>query len=381
MVLPSLPPSIYVAFSVSFLCTVMLVLSKNLHGRFSMDSLVGIQKQHTQLTPRIGGLSLVIGVFAGWVVAMPERRSILWPLLVAGLPAFLFGFAEDLTKKVSIKARLAATFVSGVLGWLMTGIAITSVDIPLFDQLLGFVFFSVCFSAFCVSGIANSINIIDGFNGLASGVVTIALAGIAAIALSQSDFNLAVSCLCVASSMLGFWLVNWPWGKIFLGDGGSYFGGFALAWACIMLVERNPNVTPFAALLVCIHPITEVLFSVYRRRVRSHHIGQPDRLHLHSLVMRRIARPMLSKIDGQTKVNYSNALTGLMLALMTLPLAICSYYLHTKPLLAAAACFTYSVLYLVLYARLVRYHWCSPIKFLFYKSVHSSGKGNCSSNA
>ena len=243
--LPSILPSVYTAFIVSFAVTVLLVLTKRWHGRFSMDGVQGVQKQHKVPTPRIGGVAIVLGVLAGWLVAMPERQAILGPLLVAGLPAFAFGLAEDLTKKVSVMARLLATMASGVLGWWLTGMSLTSLDIAGVDVLMGITLVSVAFTAFAVGGVANAINIIDGFNGLASGFVVLALLGLAAMAMSSQDPNLAIACLGTAGAMLGFWLVNWPWGKIFLGDGGSYFGGFALAWACIMVVERNPEISPF----------------------------------------------------------------------------------------------------------------------------------------
>src|SRR5574343_1109737 len=112
--LPGLPPSVYTAFIASFVVTVLLVLTQRWHGRFSMDRVQGVQKQHKNPTPRIGGVAIVLGVLAAWLVARPERRQILGPLLVAGLPAFAFGLAEDLTKKVGVKARLLATMASGV---------------------------------------------------------------------------------------------------------------------------------------------------------------------------------------------------------------------------------------------------------------------------
>ena len=375
--LPSLPPSVYTAFIVSFVVTVLLVLTKRWHGRFSMDGVQGIQKQHKTPTPRIGGVAIVLSMFAAWVVARPERRQILGPLLVAGLPAFAFGLAEDLTKKVGVKARLLATVASGILGWWLTGMALTSLDIVGVDLLMHITWLSVLFTAFAVGGVANAINIIDGFNGLASGFVVLALIGVAAMAFNAHDTNLALGALCVAGAMLGFWLVNWPWGKIFLGDGGSYFGGFALAWSCVLLVERNPAITPFAALLICIHPVTEVLFSIYRRRMRQCSPGQPDRLHLHSLIMRRVVRPALLKHlrDPLLAHALENPWTGLALALMTVPAVLLAWLLRHHPLPAALACLLLALGYVALYARLVRFRWCSPLHFLFVKPAKAIHTG------
>ena len=357
-----IPVSAYVAFGVSLLVATLLVLSKSMHGRYSMDETAGIQKAHKNPTPRIGGIAIVAGVMAAWAMASPERQAILGPLLLAGLPAFAFGLAEDLTKQVSVMARLLATMASGMLGWWITGVSLTSVDVPWLDPLLGIGLVSVLFTAFAIGGVANAINIIDGFNGLASGFVLLALVGIAGLAYGEQDLSLALACLSVAAAVFGFWLVNWPWGKIFLGDGGSYFGGFALAWACVMLIERNSGITAFAPLLVCIHPVTEVLFSIYRRKLRQTHPGHPDRLHLHSLIMRRLVRTRWGFSSHMT-----NPITGLLLALMSVPAVLVAYALHSHTALAAIASLVFMLGYVTLYARLVRFRWCSPIAFLLVK--------------
>lgn len=368
--LPHLPPSVYMAAAVSFGVAVLLVLTKRLHGRFSMDGLVGIQKMHAHPTPRIGGLAIVAGVFAGYLFAKPERQVILGTLLVAGLPAFVFGLAEDITKKVSVMARLLATMASGGLGWWLTGTSLRSIDLPLLDFMLIWTPVSVAFTAFAVGGVANAVNIVDGFNGLASGFVLIALIGLATIAGASGDMNLALACLAIAGAMIGFWVVNWPLGKIFLGDGGSYFGGFALAWACVLLIERNPGITAFAPLLVCIHPVTEVLFSIYRRRMHGAHPGHPDRLHLHSLLMRRLVQPVLHRLlpdDPNLAHTLRNPATGLLLALLTLPAIVVAFALRHHTGWASLATLGFMLGYVALYARMVRFHWCSPISFLLTK--------------
>ena len=378
MNLPSVPPSAYLAAFASMAIALLLVLTRHWHGRFSADGLQGVQKMHTIPTPRIGGLAIVLGVLAGCGVAHPGHQSLLSVLLLAGLPAFLIGLAEDVTKKVSVMARLLATMASGVLGWWLTGQSITSLDLPFLDPLMTVPLISVFFTAFAVGGVANAVNIVDGFNGLAGGFLVIALIGLALIARSAGDVDLSLTSLTLAGAFVGFWLINWPWGKIFLGDGGSYFGGFALAWASVLLVERNPNVTPFAALLVCVHPVTEVLFSIYRRRMHGSHPGQPDRLHLHSLLMRRVVRPALIRWWSGNLVGVrstQNSATGVLLALMSVPPVLLAAAWSQQPLLAAVSVVMAMFGYVALYARLVRFHWCSPVEFLFVKPARTAAGG------
>jgi UDP-N-acetylmuramyl pentapeptide phosphotransferase/UDP-N-acetylglucosamine-1-phosphate transferase len=353
----SMSISTWAAFCAALACALVLVLSKRWHGRFSMDGTAGVQKSHTHPTPRVGGIAIVIGVIVAWATAQADTKAILGPLLLAGIPAFVFGLAEDVTKRVSVLDRLLATMLSGVMGWFITGVSITSLHVPGLDWLLTFTGFSVMFTAFAIGGVANAVNIVDGFNGLASGFVTLAMTGLALIAFAVGDTNLGTACLAVAAAALGFFAVNWPWGKLFLGDGGSYFGGFALAWAAVLLVERNQGVTPFAALLLCIHPVFEVLFSMFRRYFRKEHPGHPDRLHLHSLLHRRVVS------RWQLPRWLANSLSGLIVAAMTAPALVLALWLHSSPTLAALACVLLCLGYLTLYARLVRFRWCSPLAF------------------
>jgi len=359
-----------VAGLVAFLVAVLLTITKHLHGHLTMDGLAGVQKMHRAPTPRVGGIALFSGVFAGWLLGATEPSALLGVILVAGLPAFVFGLAEDITKRVSVSARLAATMASGLIGCALTGVALTGVDVPFLDLLMGNIVVGVAVTVFAVAGIANAVNIIDGFNGLASGFVALALAGITALALLVGDIALGVASLTISAAIAGFWLMNWPFGKIFLGDGGSYFAGFALAWVSVLLVERNANVTAFAALLICIHPVTEVLFSIFRRRMSRSSPGAPDARHLHTLIMRRIVSPKLRRIyeeDPDLVFRIQNPVTGLLTASMSVPPVLLSLLVWDQPAYAAISCVGFALGYITLYARLVRFHWCSPVTFLFVK--------------
>ncbi|NCY08303.1 MAG: glycosyl transferase, partial [Betaproteobacteria bacterium] len=91
-----------------------IVLTKHWHGRHSLDSSTGVQKIHSDPTPRIGGLAVLTGMILAWVIAPPAVGKLLGWILLASLPAFLFGMAEDFTKSIGVIARLSATFGSGL---------------------------------------------------------------------------------------------------------------------------------------------------------------------------------------------------------------------------------------------------------------------------
>jgi UDP-N-acetylmuramyl pentapeptide phosphotransferase/UDP-N-acetylglucosamine-1-phosphate transferase len=360
--MPELTSAI-VAFLASFLLCIAVVLTKRWHGAFSMDTTYGIQKFHSAPTPRIGGIPIVLALMIAWGKSSAEIQTLLAPILFAGMPAFLFGIAEDLTKKIGVVQRLLATLVSGLLAWSITDYSLSRLDIWGVDLLMQFTLFSVMFTAFALSGVANAINIIDGFNGYASLTCTIGFIGFALIAFQVGDQNLALVSLILAASVWGFFWVNWPFGKLFLGDGGAYFLGFALAWIAVLLIERNPSVSAFSALVICILPITEVLFSIFRRKVRNDHPGKPDRLHFHSLFQRRY----LSRWLVKWHILARNSLVGILMGLMSLASAFTANFIYDNTLHCFIASLLFLLGYVAVFARMVRHHWCSPIGFLFLK--------------
>jgi UDP-N-acetylmuramyl pentapeptide phosphotransferase/UDP-N-acetylglucosamine-1-phosphate transferase len=199
--------------------------------------------------------------------------------------------------------------------------------------------------------VANSVNIIDGFNGLASGTVAISASALGLIAYGQGDTALAGVCLVVASALFGFLMLNFPFGKIFLGDGGAYLLGFLLAWLAVLLVERNVGVSAWAALLACGYPVIEAVFSILRRVQRKSHFGLPDRLHLHSLVKVRFVRKKLWFLSPVLR----NSATSIPLWAYTMSMAAMAVAWPDEVQFLILAFLASSMFYWVWYLRLVRF--------------------------
>jgi len=344
-----------VVFATTLLGAAALVASQRWHGHLSLDHASGVQHHHSMPTPRIGGVAIACGLLAAWAVAGPDVRALLGPMLLAGIPAFAFGLAEDLTKEVRVLVRLLATMASGVLAWYLTGVAMQHTGFVPLDWLLTFTPFAVMFTAFAVGGVANAVNIIDGFHGLAAGSVAIMLGAVGLMALNVGDAPLASVCFGVAVCALGFGVVNWPLGKLFLGDGGAYLLGFCLAWVAVLLPMRNPQLNAWATILVCSAPVLEVGFSVRRRHKRvGHHPGQPDKVHMHHLVHRRI----VCKLFPQTHATWRNSLTSPPCWLgAALPAAWAVVFAQNTPMLMAGLA-TATLVYAAVYARLTQFRWC-----------------------
>lgn len=284
----------------SFMVCAFLVLTQRWHGRLSLDHDVsGTQKFHAVPVPRIGGMGLMVGLAIGVLVGhllngQTYRTALL--LVAAALPIFIAGLIEDTTKKVSPRFRLVASIASAGFAVALLDAHLIRVDVPLLDQLLLWTPLAVMFTCFAVSGMTNAINIIDGFNGLASGSVGLMLAGLAALAWQANDTLVMRLCLWGVAATLGFMVLNFPFGKIFLGDSGAYLAGFWLAQCAILLLFRNPEVSTWTVLLCCIYPVWETLFSMWRKGIyRRTGMSKPDKVHFHMLVYRRLVSRILQR--------------------------------------------------------------------------------------
>ena len=338
-----------IGFATSLICSLLLVFTTRWHGRYSLDATRGVQKFHITPTPRIGGAAIMIGLWIALGVLPEAQRELLLPVLLAALPAFVFGLAEDLTRTVSVRARLLATMASGAVCWFLTGVTLQYTGVALLDGLLGWLPFSVLFTAFAVGGVANAVNIIDGFNGLASGTVVIGLATLGMIALGAGDVHLAQLCFVICAVTAGFFVVNFPFGKLFLGDGGAYLLGFLLAWLSVMLVYRNPSVSAWAPLLACAYPVFETVFTIVRRLWCRRHPGHPDSWHLHSLVKTAITARYLRMLPAPLR-NACVSPVSWSIALVPAALAVNNAGSHDMLMLGVVASFA---LYLLVYGLVV----------------------------
>lgn len=281
---------LFVAFVFSALTGWLIVKYEHLHAHLSHDHVdSGPQKQHHQPTPRIGGLALMAGLLSGFGIlelfdALPGEEEFAL-LLVSSTAAFIGGLIEDITKKVGVLERLFLTMISGVLSIWLLGAALPYLHIPGIDRAMLVPGVAVLLTVVAIGGIANAINIIDGYNGLSSGFSIIVAAAFSYIAYILGDALIFAVALALMGALLGFMVWNWPAGRIFLGDGGAYLVGFFLAELAVLLVVRNPSVSPWFPLAALIYPIFETLYSVYRRKFQhSLSPGQPDNKHLHQLI-------------------------------------------------------------------------------------------------
>jgi len=358
--------ALVLSFLTSLFVTFLIVRSASRHAALSADDLTGPQKVHSHAVPRVGGLSLLIGVIASCIGAFvdgAEDSMLRWLFLLMAMPAFLSGLFEDVARNVSPRRRLVLNAVSACLGiWLLGGVLIRT-DIPGLDTLLQWYPAAIALTLLVVTGVSNSINIIDGFNGLASMCTLIMLLALAYVAYQVGDRFVFQTALMIAGAILGFFFWNFPAGLIFLGDGGAYFLGISVAELSVLLIRHNEEVSPLCPLLICGYPIFETLFSIYRRRVvRGVAAIAPDGIHLHTLLYRRVIRPALH-LETERRQIARNSMTSPYLWVLCLLSVIPSILWWNRTPVLTFFIVLFIVSYVLLYWSILKFKTPKWMKF------------------
>jgi len=283
-------------------CTVALVLSLVLTpGVILLARKIGAmdkpdeRKVHHIATPRLGGVAIFLSCLATLIflrVLFPEVFSPLSGylrevLLVSAslLTVFVLGLRDDL-KPLGPGFKFLIQFSAATLLY-MAGFSISHITNPWSDGMFNLVLLEFPLTLLWIVGITNAFNLIDGLDGLASGVASIAAASIVALALYSGDLLTALFMATLVGALLGFLRYNFHPASIFLGDSGSLFIGFSLALLSIQSAAKiSTGLTVLFPFLVLILPITDTVISMARRFFGSFLSDRNRKLNDHSLIQR-----------------------------------------------------------------------------------------------
>ena len=283
------------------------------------------QNYHTDSTPRAGGIGIILGMF--FILLFPLGLKFILPLTLA----FASGIFEDFHNSLSPRRRLFLQILAALSAIWLTDSVVTYLGLGISMPY----WMGIIFSTFAIVGMMNAVNIIDGFNGLASGVILLILLSFAITSYEQNNIDIFYIVITTAGATLAFFLLNFPKGKIFLGDGGAYMLGFIVAIIGIFLAAKYKSVSPWYVLAIFIYPVWEVIFSIIRKLSTGLSPMQPDSYHFHMLVYRQIT--------------HNNPLTTLFILGSTLPFMILSTIFQNKSTSNIAIALTFIVYYTILY--------------------------------
>ena len=320
------------AFFISFVILLLVIFLTHKYQLF-IDNADNKKPQnfHTDSTPRAGGIGIFSGILL--IIFLPIGFKFLLSIFVA----FISGIFEDFHNSLSPKLRLLAQVLAALSAVFLTDAVVTYLGLGItMPYWMGMIF-----SIFAIVGMMNAINIIDGFNGLASGVILLILTSFAFVSYQENNTQILSIVSIAAGSTFGFFILNFPKGKIFLGDGGAYLLGFIVAIIGILLARTYADVSPWYIIAIFIYPVWEVIFSIIRKLSIGLSPLSPDAYHMHMLIHRQITK--------------NNPLTTLFILITTAPFMVLSTLVHnqskTNIIIACAFIVCYLALYLYLYKR------------------------------
>ena len=264
------------------------------------------QASHNRLTSRVGGLAAIMALLIG--VCLTDDQFIFF-IVLSSTPVLVAGGLEDLGYNIKPVYRYNAALVSGFVAIYLTGLWLDNVDFTILTPILAFPFIAICFTAFASAGISNSINLIDGVNGLASGIITLIGSALCIISFSVGEIGLGTFCVVLIGSILGFFIWNFPKGLIFLGDAGAYTYGHLLVWIAISLVSKHPEISSWAIFCLFFWPILDTLAAILRRAIKRSSINHADHMHFHQILMRVV----VIYFGGRVSQNVANSLSTVII--------------------------------------------------------------------
>lgn len=238
----------------------------------------GDRKVHTTVMPRIGGLVIFLSagismiaiflLFPSVYSIVSENNSTAAMLAFCFVSLFALGFWDDL-KPLSPEVKFGVQLLLATIIY-FAGFKISNITNPLGAGILDVGIIDFPLTIIWIVGITNAFNLIDGLDGLASGVAVIASLSIFMVSVMADQILTAIIALILAGTLIGFLRFNFNPAKIFLGDSGSLLLGFSLA---LLSIHSTAKITTGFALifpiLVLVLPITDTLVSMTRRLLGS----------------------------------------------------------------------------------------------------------------
>jgi len=264
---------------------------------------------------------------------------------------FLTGLLSDLNILHSPIFRIIFQTIV-ILGYLfLFENFVTSTRVDFFDNLLNVTFIKLFFTIFCILVLINGTNFIDGVNTLATGYFILVFSNI--IYLSNiNDFyldTLLVSTCLITLSVI--YIFNF-FGKLFLGDSGSYLISFVVGVVLIKFSNDNYLISPYYMVALLWYPAYENLFSIIRKTITKRSPSNPDNGHLHHLIFLYLYKSF------NIKKNWSNILSGVTICLYNLFYfyIIFDSYFYTSTLVYSIFInvFLYNLLYFFLISRVIK---------------------------
>lgn len=271
-------------FVIGLLVTLLVTpLVKRIAIRIGAIDRPNERKVHQRLMPRLGGLAIYLGVIASVWWMMDDYREILAIFLAATI-VVITGILDD---KYEIRPlyKLFGQVIAALIV-VYFGVQMQFIHLP-FDEgdILNFGVLSIPISILWIVGVTNAINLMDGLDGLASGVTAIATATMLILAIMMGNIPVIILASALLGSLIAFLFYNFHPAKIFMGDSGSLFLGFMMGVLSLLGFKQATLASLILPIVILGVPLSDTAFAILRRWVNHRPISSPDKQHLHHCLL------------------------------------------------------------------------------------------------
>ncbi len=309
--------NIFLSFMIAFLISLVLVpIVNKITKELGIIAQTNHRTIHSGIIARTGGYAIYLSFLITIMIFLKTDRQIN-SILIAGFIVFITGFYDDI-HELSAKGKLIGQIIAALVVMIYGDIYLKSFYLPMLPEMVSQII-AIIVTLGWIVGITNAVNLIDGLDGLCSGVCIIVLFTISMISLSYGRTDITSLSLLLAGAIAGFLVYNFHPASVFLGDCGALFIGFMISVISLLGFgyQGSAFFTLGAPIIVLMVPIMDTFIAIIRRKVHHQKFSEADRNHLHHKLMFKLEL-------GQTK-------SVLVLYAATILFSVCSYLnLHNK---------------------------------------------------
>ncbi|MDI1605793.1 MraY family glycosyltransferase, partial [Staphylococcus aureus] len=295
---------------------IVIAISK----RLNLVDKPNFRKVHTKPISVMGGTVILFSFLIGIWIGHPIETEIK-PLIIGAIIMYVLGLVDDiydLKPYIKLAGQIAAALVVAFYG-----VTIDFISLPM-GTTIHFGFLSIPITVIWIVAITNAINLIDGLDGLASGVSAIGLITIGFIAILQANIFITMICCVLLGSLIGFLFYNFHPAKIFLGDSGALMIGFIIGFLSLLGFKNITIIALFFPIVILAVPFIDTLFAMIRRVKKGQHIMQADKSHLHHKLL---------------ALGYTHRQTVLLIYSISILFSLSSIILYVSPPLGVVLMF------------------------------------------
>ncbi|MFV0255335.1 MAG: MraY family glycosyltransferase [Erysipelotrichaceae bacterium] len=237
---------------------------------------------HKGLIPRVGGIIIYFAFMSG-VLLFLDFSSQSMAYMLASSIMFFVGLYDDIFDMPAL-VKFLMQVIAAIIVIYFGGVIINTINLP-FGLRIDNTFILGMISFVWIVGVTNAINLLDGLDGLATGISSIVLITAIVIAFSFTPQKNILMMLILLGSLLGFLKYNFYPASIFLGDCGSQFIGFVMGFLTLVSFKSSAFITLVIPFVILFIPLMDSVVAIFRRKLSGKSIVDADRSHLHHVLM------------------------------------------------------------------------------------------------